>query len=149
MTVLASRGVAFLLVTYFESRLACDRLNKVRGPAPLRKRFAVTIHWLATSPTFHKLAKQWDIGKNTANLIARQVLKALKRTKVARSVQFPHGEALQQVMTHFEALANLPHCAGAIDGCFLPLQRPASRFGSKYWCYKQIYAVILVGSSGR
>jgi hypothetical protein len=37
-----------------------------------------------------------------------------------------------------------PQCAGAIDGCFIPIVRPEGEFAHKYWCYKGMDAIILL-----
>ena len=36
-------------------------------------------------------------------------------------------------------------CAGAIDGCFIPMRKPAGEFGFRYWCYKNFCSIILLG----
>lgn len=53
------------------------------------------------------------------------------------------AETLQN-MADFESLCGLPQCAGAIDGCFIPMEAPAGPFGCKYWCCKNIHAIILL-----
>jgi hypothetical protein len=104
----------------------------------------ITLHWLATGIRFKDLADSWGIGKSTAHVIVHQVVYHLLNSIVAPSIAFPTGEELSRVMTDFESLCNLPQCAGAIDGCFIPIVRPEGEFGHKYWCYKGMDAIILL-----
>eukprot|EP00117_Sycon_ciliatum_P039940 scpid76492/ scgid29430/ Putative nuclease HARBI1; Harbinger transposase-derived nuclease len=46
-------------------------------------------------------------------------------------------------MTGFEDLANLRLCAGAIDGTFVHIKKPAL-WGDTYWCYKNFIAIIML-----
>jgi hypothetical protein len=85
------------------------------------------------------------VGKSTAGGIVHEVVQALKVTFVSRSIVFPVGPELDQVMKDFEALPGLPQCAGAIDGCFIKIERPSGPFGYKYWCYKGHDAILLLG----
>lgn len=76
-------------------------------------------------------------------------MKALYEAIVKKYIIFPTSVAdLQNVINGFE----LPQCAGAMDGCFIPIRRPSGPFGSRYWCYKSMDAIILlavVDSDGR
>ena len=116
----------------------------MRQAIPARKRVMITLHWLATGLRFKDLADAWAIGKSTAQLIVHQVIHALLRSIVTPSIVFPAGEELGRVMEDFESLCGLPQCAGAIDGCFIPIVRPEGEFAHKYWCYKGMDAVILL-----
>ena len=104
----------------------------------------ITLHWLATGLRSKDLADAWAIGKSTAQLIVHQVIHALLRSIVTPSIVFPAGEELGRVMEDFESLCGLPQCAGAIDGCFIPIVRPKGEFAHKYWCYKGMDTVILL-----
>jgi hypothetical protein len=104
----------------------------------------ITLHWLATGMTFKDLADGWGIGKSTAHVIVHQFVYALLRSIVAYSIVFSIGDELYRVMNDFQALCKLPQCAGAIDGCFIPIVRPEGEFGHKYWCYKGMDAIILL-----
>lgn len=116
----------------------------MRAAIPARKRLMITLHWLATGIRFQDLADAWSIGKSTAHVIVHQVVYALLRSIVAPSISFPTGEELRRVMIDFESLCKLPQCAGAIDGCFIPIVRPEGEFGHRYWCYKGMDAIILL-----
>ena len=42
----------------------------------------------------------------------------------------------------------MPQCAGATDVCFITLETPTGIFSDKYWCYKNIHAIILLAIVG-
>ena len=55
------------------------KTRKVREPVPARKLLAITLHWLATSPSFHDLAEKWGAGKSTVSVSVHQVVTALEQ----------------------------------------------------------------------
>lgn len=116
----------------------------MRRAIPAKKRLMITLHWLATGMRFKDLADSWAIGKSTAQVIVHQVVYALVEDVVTPSIVFPTGQELFKVMEDFEAEMGLPQCAGAIDGCFIPIVRPEGEFAHKYWCYKGMDAIILL-----
>lgn len=63
---------------------------------------------------------------------------------VPRMIRIPEGEELQQVMTDFEALCNLPCVAGAIDGTFMRITKPPGAYGDTFYCYKKFSAIIIL-----
>ena len=64
-------------------------------------------------------------------------------------IKFPSGPALQQTMADFAELG-MEGCAGAIDGCFMPMITPTGPYGHKYWCYTNLhYTNVIRVSSER
>ena len=59
-----------------------------------------------------------------------------------RHIVFPRGDNLVKTM-HLFSDAGLPGCAGAIDGCMIPITRPDIPSGSSYLCRKE-YAILLL-----
>jgi hypothetical protein len=116
----------------------------MRRAVPARERLMITLHWLATGVRFKDLADDWGVGKSTAHAVVHQVVPELLKSIVPTSIKFPTSRELRDVMTDFEALCKMPQCAGAIDGCFIKIVRPAGEFGHKYWCYKGMDAIILL-----
>jgi hypothetical protein len=115
-----------------------------RKAVPARKRLALTLHWLARAQGFNDLGTLWGIGDSTANVIVHEVLAVLDSLLPTNVIQFPVGAELARVMLDFENLHGLPWCAGAIDGSFIPMKCPPGVYGYKYWCYKNIYATLLL-----
>jgi hypothetical protein len=108
------------------------------------KRLALTLHWLANAQSFKALGNHWGIGTSTANKVVHQTVAALEKVLRKGAVVWPAGAELDAVMRDFEALAGLSGCAGAIDGCMIPMTRPNRIFGNRWWCYKGFYAMLLL-----
>lgn len=73
-----------------------------------------------------------------------QVVFALERVLVPLSIRFPVGAEAKQVLIDFEELCGMPQCAGAIDGCLIPIKCPRGLYNWKYWCYKGFNAILLL-----
>ena len=63
----------------------------------------------------------------------------------SQHITFPRGEMLQRTMNLFDC-QGLPGCAGAIDGCLIPISKPDSNAGHLYYCYKKFYAILLLAT---
>ena len=64
--------------------------------------------------------------------------------RLARAyIKFPQGEELKRTMGDWHG-QGLTGCAGAIDGCLLPVQNPDPVNGHVYFCYKKFYAILLL-----
>jgi hypothetical protein len=124
--------------------LLVKKVTRMRNPVPAPKRLLITLHWLATGMRFKDLGDSWAIGQSTAHKVVHETVEVLKQTFVRRSIQFPTGTELNNVINDFQALCGLPQCGGAIDGCFIPIKRPSGTFGYKYWCYKGHDAILLL-----
>jgi hypothetical protein len=117
-----------------------------RKCVPPRKRFAITMNWLAKSPMFSELGQHWGLGQTTVTEIVHECVTAMDRVLSPRSIVFPATTAaLLSTIQGFKDLYNLPQCAGAIDGSFISMLRPPGEFGFRYWSYKHNdYAVLLL-----
>jgi DDE superfamily endonuclease len=118
--------------------------TRMRDPVPAHKRLAITLNWLAKGAYMGCLEDTWGIAKSTIQGIIHETVHALYKALRDGCVVFPEGPELFQVMTDFRALGGLPQCAGSIDGCFIPIKRPTGPWGHKYWCYKGMYAILLL-----
>ena len=69
----------------------------------------------------------------------------LKQHMVNDSIRFPQGGELEQVMIDFGHLSGggLPQCAGAVDGTFMHIKKPALH-GDSFWCYKNYTAILVL-----
>ncbi|BDA44360.1 probable nuclease HARBI1 [Coccomyxa sp. Obi] len=120
--------------------------TRLRNPVCSEKRLMITLHWLSTGLRFKDLADTWAIGTATAQMIVRQVVPAMDNCISHRSIVFPVGQELEQVMTDFETLMGLEQCGGAIDGTFVKIKRPSGDFGFRYWCYKGFDALLVLAT---
>ena len=59
-------------------------------------------------------------------------------------IQFPTGANLQQVINGFESKCQMIQCAGAIDGCHIPVKPPAQNH-TDFYNRKGWYSIVLQG----
>lgn len=118
-------------------------LNPLRrvDTTPAKKRFAITPFFLAQGDHYQSIATTLGIHKSSVSKHLHAVMPMLERKLFARNVKLPANRELLQLMADFESLCGLPQCAGAIDGCFIPMETPTG-ISDKYWCYKNIHAII-------
>ena len=117
--------------------------TQFRAPVPPAKRLAMCLHWLAHGMTFDQLGEQYCTGASTAHSIVHGAIAVLKASLVPTAIKFPSGTELDNVMAGFRDLAQLPMCAGAIDGTFVHIKKPAL-WGDNYWCYKNFIAIHML-----
>ena len=90
-------------------------------------------------------ASLFSIGKATAVEIVYTRISVLRKDMVPKSIVFPTGDELRQVVVDFESLCFLPHCAGAIDGTFMEINKP-TLYGDNCFCYKRFSSIIVLGT---
>lgn len=73
-----------------------------------------------------------------------QVIRTLEPILVQKAILFPKGREARQVLVDFEELCGLPQCAGAIDGCLIPMRCPPGPWNFRYHCYKGFDAMLLL-----
>ena len=104
---------------------------------PVAKRLAMTLIWLSHGPHYKLLGEVFGTNHSMAHIVIHGTVKALRAYfKANTTIKFPKGTALQQTMADFQEIGGMPGCAGAIDGCFIPIIKPRGPWGSRYWCYK-------------
>ena len=118
--------------------------TKYRKCIPSDKRLVMTLIWLAHGLHFKVLGQIFGVGTSTACNIVHDTIDAMARVLPSKYIKFPRGAALQSVIADFAEMDGLPGCAGAIDGCFIPIIKPAGPWGFKYWCYKHFHSIILM-----
>ena len=120
------------------------QVTRFRAPVASDKRLAMTLRYFAQGITFAQLALMYGVGKSTAVLVVHDTIANLKQHMVNDSIRFPQGE-LEQVMMDFKHFSGggLPQCAGAIDGTFMHIIKPALH-GDSFWCYKNYTAILVL-----
>lgn len=119
---------------------------------PPRKAFAATLRWLATGGCISHCQDDFGMARSTLQKHAKIVVNALYYHFKPTQIKWPTGGELTQVFTDFEQLCGLPLVAGAIDGSFIEFTKPKGPFASRYWCYKNKIAILLlavVDATGR
>ena len=115
-----------------------------RSPISGEKRLAIGMFFLAHGSTFQAIATTFRIGTATAFKIVHQCIDIMKVSIVPAAIKFPHGPELQRVIASFRGKHRLPLCAGALDGTFIIMKKPAL-WGDTYWCYKNRIAILMLG----
>lgn len=118
----------------------------VRTPVPARKRFAMTMHFLARAPIQDDGAELWGVAQSTYSKIIRQTMIAMDRVLPQEFISFPTEQTqIKSTIRDFAALVGMPQCCGAMDGTFIPILQPTSGFYSRWWSYKHNnYAQLLL-----
>ena len=86
-----------------------------------KKRLVMTLVWLAHGMHFKVLGHCFGVGTSTACNVVHDTINAMARILPPKYIKFPRGAALQSVMADFEEHGGMPGCAGAIDGCLIPI----------------------------
>ena len=131
------------LVATLAHRLERESTN-FRSPISGEKRLAIGMFFLAHGSTFQAIATTFRIGTATAFKIVHQCIDIMKVSIVPAAIKFPHGPELQRVIASFRGKHRLPLCAGALDGTFIIMKKPAL-WGDTYWCYKNRIAILMLG----
>ena len=144
-----SRHAALLICHGFFThvRLQDDiTLNPLRrtDTTPAKKRLAITMFFLAQGDHYHSVATALDIHKSSVSKHLHDVMPVLERKLFACNISFPANSELLQVVADFADLIGMPQSAGATDGCFTSMETSTGIFSDKYWCYKNIHAIILL-----
>ena len=118
----------------------------MRDPISASKQLMIVLDAYATGSTYSTLEIKWAVGISTISGIMHRVTQALFDAIVVEQIIFPESPTRKaQIISGFEIVSGgLPQCAGAIDGCFIPLKKPDGPFGLKFWCYTGIFAIILL-----
>ncbi|XP_065134336.1 uncharacterized protein [Paramisgurnus dabryanus] len=116
-----------------------------RKPLEPRLRLAVVLWWYATPSEYRTISCLFGVGISTVCMLVRQVTCALKTTLCKRFICLPQGQRLQETIDGFVA-RGYKMCAGAIDGCHIPIIRPkedqAAYYNRKGWHSIVLQAVV-------
>lgn len=117
--------------------LVRDDLTPRHGPRAgieAKRRFAMTMHWLAKAPMYDAVADLWGVGKSTVHKHLHATVRVLRR-RLQHLLEFPSGNELHRIMNDFSFYTHgIPNVAGALDGCFIPMFKATGPFGFRYWC---------------
>ncbi|KAL1277012.1 hypothetical protein QQF64_023685 [Cirrhinus molitorella] len=94
-----------------------------RKPVEPRLRFAVVLWWYTTPSEYRTISCLFGLGISAVSMLVRQVTYALKTTLCKRFIYLSHGQRLQKSIDGIAA-CGYKMCAGAIDGCHIPILKP-------------------------
>lgn len=114
-----------------------------RSSIPGKKRMAIFLTYLAHGHKQEQLRLLYDVSQSVVSKIIRQGLLVFLEFMVAAEITVPVGQELLGVEAGFRSLAGMRGCIGAVDGSFFHINQP-SGWGEAYWCYKHIYAILLL-----
>ena len=105
---------------------------------------AIALWCLATCREYRTIGHLFGVARCTVCVIVHQTCSAIVDTLLTRYIQFPKGDLLAQVVTGFKSKWGMVQCAGAIDGCHIPVKPPELNH-TDYYNRKGWYSVILQG----
>lgn len=84
----------------------------------------------------------FGVARCTVCVIVHDTCAAIVNVLLSEYIQFPTGNLLTSVIEGFKTKWNVPQCAGAIDGCHIPVRPPADNH-TDYYNRKGWYSVLL------
>ena len=144
LVLLINRGIVLQPhITKCETRMRSRAKKGGSDVVPPGAKLAITLQYLATGCNQSLLETTWGWARSTISGIIRDTVEAMGIHLLKEHIEIPAGEEFTNVIQSFKA-AGLPCCAGAIDGCFLPIRIPSRIHGHQYYCYKHYHAVLLL-----
>ncbi|XP_064605786.1 uncharacterized protein LOC135470681 [Liolophura sinensis] len=114
----------------------------LRKCIPVEQRVAVALWTLATNVEYRTIGHLFGISRSSVCIIVKEVCNAIHQTLLFKYIYLPFGQELLQIMQKFETTWGFPNCAGAIDGCHIPIIAPKENH-TDYYNRKGIYSIIL------
>ena len=105
-------------------------------------RLAITLWCLATCAEYCSIGHLFGVAQCTTCVIVHDTCDAITHILKSKHIFFPVGNDLQSVIDGFKMKWQTVQCAGAIDGCHIPVRPPALNH-TDYWNRKGWYSVIL------
>ena len=113
---------------------------------PLEKRIAIVLFTLATTAEYRTVANLFGVSKSSVCLIVKEVCASITGVLSKRFIRIPQGADMYNNMLSFERKWGFPNCAGAIDGCHIPIISPTENhtdyFNRKGWHSILLQAVV-------
>ena len=116
--------------------------TRLRRAISVERRLAITIWCLATCAEYRTIGHLFGVARCTVCVIVHDTCNAIVRTLQSKYISFPVGDDLQGVIDGFQTKWQMVQCAGAIDGCHIPVRPPAMNH-TDYYNRKGWYSVIL------
>lgn len=118
-----------------------------RPSIDVEQRVAVALHRIAHGSTYDQIASHLGVGSTTAQEICEETFAAICRHMWHKVIRWPDARELHDIMSHFEEHNGFPMCAGAIDGCHIPITAPRSEQSPQdYHNRKGFFSIHLQGT---
>ena len=110
----------------------------------MEHRLAITLWCLATCSEYRTIGHLFGVARCTCTVcvIVHDTCTAIVRTFQTRYIKFPTGDNLRKAIDGFKSKWQMVQCAGAIDGCHIPVRPPALNH-TDYYNRKGWYSVVL------
>lgn len=118
--------------------------TRMRRAIPLETRVAIAISRLATGHGMQMIADLYEVGLSTSQKIVLEFLGAVKKSLKKKNIKWPSSSMMAHISTEFEALHQIPHIVGAVDGSHIPIVAP-SIHAPDYYNRKGFHSVLLQG----
>ena len=109
-----------------------------RPGLPAGLRLAITLRFLATGDSYHRLAFSFRVSHSTISLLVREVCREIVNEYKDEVLAMPTApDGWKEIASLFSRRWNYHHCLGAIDGKRIRTKKP-KQSGSAYYNYKKV-----------
>ena len=119
------------------------RDTDMRPAISVEKRVAITLWYMATNSDYRTVGHLFGVSTASVCRIRREVCQAIVKVLLRKYIHIPTDSALSAVLSGF-AGKGFPQCAGAIDGCHIPIEAP-QQCPADYHNRKGWYSIVLQG----
>ena len=128
----------------------CSQLRSVlqRQDTVMRKAIsvgkwvAITLWCLDTPSESRTIGHLFGVARSTVCIIVHTTVNAIVNVLLRKYIVVPTGQHLSPVVNGFDTKWKFPQCAGAIDGCHIPVRAPALNHTDHY-NHKGWYSIII------
>ena len=120
----------------------------------------MTLRYLKTGATYQDIGFKFRAAKCTVCKIVSETVQIINDEYFDELVSVPTtATEWKRMADNWEKETQFPHCLGALDGTHIPISRPKDDddplppgqavdgqegTGSKYYCWKQFYSVVIL-----
>ena len=126
--------------------------TRFRRPISVEAKVAMALWRLATGIDYRSIGQLFGVGRCTCCKITHEVCQTILNVLLNRFIKIVTGERLEEVKQSFLIKSGLPHCVGAVNGCYIHSQK-RHRLAASCGIYRlaaschQVAASLLTSSS--
>lgn len=113
-----------------------------RKPTSVEKQVGICLYKLASCCEYRVVGRVFGVHKSTVHKFFYQVVQAINRRLLWKTIQMPDAEESKQISESFQMKSALPQIIGCIDGSHIPILPPTE--GSKDFINRKHYASIVL-----
>ena len=91
---------------------------------------------MATCADYRTIEHLFGVAKCTVCTIIHDTYAAFVKVFLSRIIKFPTVEALKRTIAGFDLKWQFIQCAGAIDGCHIPVKPPSQHHTDSFFFWK-------------